>query len=46
MCSADDPYSPIQSAAESERTEENSTLASENANTVSDLSTLGSRLFP
>jgi hypothetical protein len=46
ICSTDDPYSPIQSAAESERTEENSTLAAENANTVSDLSTLGSRLLP
>ncbi len=46
MCSTDDPYSHTQSAAESEHTEENSTLATENANTVSDLSTLGSRLFP
>jgi hypothetical protein len=40
MCSTDDPYSPTQSAAESERTEENSTPAAENANTVSGLSLL------
>ena len=39
ICSTDHPY-PAQSAAESERTEENSTPAAENANTVSDLSLL------
>lgn len=35
ICSTDDPYCLIQSAAESERTEESSPLAAENANTVS-----------
>jgi hypothetical protein len=46
ICSTDDAYSRTQSAAESERTEDNSTLAAESANTVSDISTLDSRLFP
>ncbi|KAN0116595.1 hypothetical protein V8E52_005739 [Russula decolorans] len=36
----------VMAAAESERIEESSTPAAENANTVSDLSALGSRLFP